>query len=68
MKALQNQNYTENFTEKNTLKELSEKTFFELVTAKYEKMAKEINHASKVIAFSPFVLRIYLTPPTFNTH
>ena len=30
------------------LKELSEKTFFELVTAKYEIMAKEINHQSKV--------------------
>jgi hypothetical protein len=30
------------------LKELSEKAFFELVTAKYEMMAKEINHQSKV--------------------
>jgi len=30
------------------LKELSEKAFFELVTAKYEMMAKEINHLSKV--------------------
>ena len=32
------------------LKELSEKAFFELVTAKYEMMAKEVNHPSKVNA------------------
>jgi hypothetical protein len=32
------------------LKELSEKAFFELVTAKYEMMAKELNHQSKVNA------------------
>ncbi len=30
------------------LKELSEKAFFEMVTAKYEMMAKEINHLSQV--------------------
>lgn len=30
------------------LQELSEKAFFELVTAKYEMMAKQINHPSKV--------------------